>query len=460
VPLAVVSALIGLMYLAPFLTKMLGLNFVAKLVTDADTGIVGLSLLGISRSSIGALLLVMSLGLLLRSRLAWLTNIMMLFAALLFHFNAETLAVPWWRIIIDSILLLLLVMYYRRFDRENMTLGILFALSSLIVFMGYAVFGSYHLGDQFSPPITDLATALYFIVVTVTSVGYGDITPVTMEARLFLVSVIILGITVIGAAVGTTLIPAFMNRIENITSRRKTIMKRSNHYIIVGHSSLASNTYHELTERGEQVTVILLSVPEHTKIDEMDIVLGDGSDVDVLKKAGGEEAKAILALLNDDSENAFVILAAKELKGGVKTVAAVNDVNNMKRIRRVHPTMIIAPQVLGGELLTMALTGEKIDSSTVIQRLLGQGELLSEKNHYKTLPLNKRSNSNSRERIVLLTRFIGQLGRDRIKGFLADCEFIEDEWMSRLLEQKILFTIRIGNTSYTESAQSERRLVE
>ena len=379
VPLAIVSALIGLMYLAPFLTKMLRLNFIAKLVTDADLGIAGLSLLGISRSSIGALLLVMSLGLLLRSRLAWLTNIMMLLAALLFHFHAGIVAVSWWRIIIDSILLLLLVIYYRRFDRENMTLGIMFALSSLIVFLGYAVFGSYHLGDQFSPPITDLATALYFIIVTITSVGYGDVTPITMESRLFLVSVIILGIIVIGAAVGTTLIPAFMNRIENITSRRKTIMKRSNHYIIVGHSSLASNTYHELTARGEQVTVILLSVPEQAKFNETDIVLGDGSDVDVLKKAGGEEAKAILALLNDDSENAFVILAAKELKGGVKTVAAVNDVNNMKRIRRVHPTMIIAPQVLGGELLTMALTGEQIDSSSIMRRLLGQVELVAKK---------------------------------------------------------------------------------
>jgi voltage-gated potassium channel len=379
VPLAIISALIGLMYLTPFLTKTLGLGVVTKLLTDADSGMVSLNLLGISRSSIGALLLIMSLGLLLRSRLAWLTNIILLLTALLFRFNVGIMAVSWWRIIIDSILLLLLVIYYRRFDRENMTLGIMFALSSLIVFMGYAVFGSYHLGDQFSPPITDLATALYFIVVTITSVGYGDIIPTTMESRLFLVSVIILGITVIGAAVGTTLVPAFMNRIENITSRRKTIMKRSNHYIIVGHSSLASNTYHELVARGEQVTVILLSVPEQAKFDENDIVLGDGSDVDVLKKAGGEEAKAILALLNDDSENAFVILAAKELKGGVKTVAAVNDVNNIKRIRRVHPTMIIAPQVLGGELLTMALTGEKIDSSTIIQRLLGQGKLGTEK---------------------------------------------------------------------------------
>ena len=156
-------------------------------------------------------------------------------------------------------------------------------------------------------------------------------------------------------------------------------MNRSNHYIIVGNSALASNTYHELVARDEQVTVILLSAQKNLIFADTDVVIGDGSDVDTLKKAGGEEAKAIMALLDDDSENAFVILAAKELGGKVKTVAAVNDVKNLNRIRRVHPYMIIAPQVLGAELLTMALTGEKVESSTIMQRLMGQAQLVSEK---------------------------------------------------------------------------------
>ena len=156
-------------------------------------------------------------------------------------------------------------------------------------------------------------------------------------------------------------------------------MKRSNHYIIVGSSALASNTYRELVARGEQVTVILLTIPENSKFPDIDVIIGDGSDVDTLKKAGGEEAKAVLALLDNDSENAFVVLAAKELEGGIKTVAAVNDVKNLNRIRRVHPYMVIAPQVLGGELLTMALTGEKVDSSTIMQRLMGQTTQLLKK---------------------------------------------------------------------------------
>ena len=76
------------------------------------------------------------------------------------------------------------------------------------------------------------------------------------------------------------------------------------------------------------------------------------------------------------------------------------------------------------------------------------------------LPLNKRGNSNSRERIALLKRFIGQFGQDRIKGLLADREFIGDVWMGWLLEQKIPFTIRIRNNSYAENAQGVRSRVD
>jgi len=79
-----------------------------------------------------------------------------------------------------------------------------------------------------------------------------------------------------------------------------------------------------------------------------------------------------MALLDDDSENAFVILAAKELNVKARTVAAVNNAKHLNRVRRVHPDMIIAPQVLGGELLTSMLLGERIDVKDIMKHLLGQ----------------------------------------------------------------------------------------
>ncbi|NIA01408.1 MAG: voltage-gated potassium channel, partial [Planctomycetia bacterium] len=193
------------------------------------------------------------------------------------------------------------------------------------------------------------------------------------ETRLFLVSIIILSITVFSTAIGATLIPAMVNKFEKLTVGGRSRMTRNDHYIIVGYSTLSSNTYRELVSRQQPVTVILRNKPDSTQFSQadVDIVIGDGGDLETLRKAGAEKAKAILALMDDDSENAFVVLAAKELKVKARTVAAVNDAKHLNRIRHVHPDMIIAPQVLGGELLTSMLTGERIDVKNLMDRMLG-----------------------------------------------------------------------------------------
>jgi hypothetical protein len=71
------------------------------------------------------------------------------------------------------------------------------------------------------------------------------------------------------------------------------------------------------------------------------------------------------------------------------------------------------------------------------------------------LPLNKRGNSNTRERMALMKRFISRFGQYRIKGLLADREFIGDEWIGWLIAQKIPFYIRIRNNSLSENSRGE-----
>jgi len=271
-------------------------------------------------------------------------------------------------------LLAVLLATRRYFDRSSMGLGTLAAVTAVVVLFGYTIFGIYRLGDQFSQPVTSLSDAFYVGVVTMSTVGFGDFSPITAEARLFISSVILLSVTVLSTAVGATLIPALVRKIEQVHHGKYYRMNRNQHYIIVGYSALSANTYRELTERNKRVTIILRNDDDSALFPgkDVDIVIGDGSDLETLREAGADKAKAIMALLDDDSENAFVVLAVKELGGGVKTVAAVNQLKHLSRVRRVHPDMIIAPQVLGGELLTSMLTGEHIDVKKIMGSLLGQ----------------------------------------------------------------------------------------
>lgn len=87
------------------------------------------------------------------------------------------------------------------------------------------------------------------------------------------------------------------------------------------------------------------------------------------------EARAILSLLDNDGENAFVVLAVREMDSPARTVVSVRDRVNLVRIRTVRPDMSLSPDVIGGELLAMALTGEKIDGEDFLHRIFRSGQV-------------------------------------------------------------------------------------
>src|SRR6185312_6703254 len=141
---------------------------------------------------IGVGMLIRAAGLLLRSRLAWtMATLLAALAAvsLLFgqHAHAHLLLAYF------ILMLALLAFAWRQFDRSSIAASTLFALTSVAMLVVYATFGTYYLGADFKPQITDLVTAFYYAMVTMSTVGYGDITPQTPEAKLFAVSIIALG---------------------------------------------------------------------------------------------------------------------------------------------------------------------------------------------------------------------------------------------------------------------------
>ncbi|MGH9489682.1 MAG: voltage-gated potassium channel protein [Terriglobales bacterium] len=320
---------------------------------------------------IGLAMVLTSAGLLLRSRFSWIIALalMVLTAIFALHFGHSLYsAVLGW----DVALLVALLLFHRAFNRSSLAAGTLFALASSLLLIIYAVFGALYLGQQFAPPIRNLATALYYSVVTMSTVGYGDIVPKTPHARLFAVSIIILGITVFATSISAIIGPLVGGSLQRIVREEKH-MTRKDHYIIIGNTSLAYNTYRELRKRQQPCTLIFSQAPAQGSFEGADVVIGDANDLDVLKTAGAPAARAVLAMRADDSENAFIVLAVKELGGAVKTVAAINDGKNMDRVRRVQPDIMLAPQVLGGEILAMALSGETVSSDFVLDRLLKYG---------------------------------------------------------------------------------------
>jgi voltage-gated potassium channel len=366
IPLAVATAIFGIFQISPDIPRALGVPFF-KAGQRANEELLHSALLGVPATTAGIFLLVMAIGLCLRSKLAWVAVALILATDLTLAFT-DYASVSAVMLAYNALLLIVLLTAFGSFYRSSLTTSTLFAITGILAVLVYSVFGSYRLGADFTPPITNFTTAFYYSIVTMSTVGYGDITPKTADARLFAVSVIVLGISVFAASLSAVLVPVINRRITRLLKPGKKSMERTQHYVIVGNTALARNTYKQLVDRGQRITFIRI-LPD-TDINGLDVVVGDPSDIDVLRQAGAHLAKAVLALSDDDSRNAFVVLAMRELAESVKTVVAVNDARNLASVKRVHPDMIISPQILGGELLAVALSGEKLNGDTLLNQLL------------------------------------------------------------------------------------------
>ncbi|HTV98387.1 MAG TPA: ion channel [Steroidobacteraceae bacterium] len=371
-PLAVVVGVSGLTQLlltSGSLRRLIAQSTGGKSIISVAGGLDMPAIRGVPQETIGALLLVVGIALLWRSRLAWLLTFLLTLATVALELSPLSTASRS-LVLVNVLLLMLLLVFRRSFTRASLATSTLFALTGVLFTLGYGVLGSYVLGGGFEPRIGDFASAVYFAVVTMSTVGYGDITPRTPEARWFSISLIVLGLVVFATSLSAMAGPMVEGRLRRLLQPRRRTMKRASHIIVVGDGPLARNAVRALSARGLQTTAIWPAPRPHDPAPPEDLLIGDGSDTEVLRSAGIEEARAVLALSEDDSYNAFVILAAKEMNPSARTVLAVGNTGNTARAARVHPDVILALPLIGSELLAMALSGEEVKADALVDQLM------------------------------------------------------------------------------------------
>ncbi|WP_103035432.1 voltage-gated potassium channel protein [Castellaniella caeni] len=373
--LAVLVAVDGYVFLQPLL-HLIGSQGLLRVVRVGDSASVRSFLdsggmVQILHLMLGLGVQVMAIGLLYRARIAWVMSLLLLAAVgaySLVHGQGHL-----GLLIYTVVLAILLLIYWRSFDRASLTAGSLFAVLSVLSLLVYAVFGVLYLGDEFAPPIHDPITALYFSIVSMSTVGYGDIAPHTDAARLFTVSIIILGITVFATSISAVVGPLIGGNLRRLVHGRTTRIMRKNHIILAGADALAQSLYEALKKRGHEVTVIVPSLAGHPYPPEADLLEGDASETGVLEQAGAAQARYILALHQDDAENAFIVMAGREAGGpDTRLVALVNVPTHLAKIRRVSPDIVISLQALGSEILARTLSGEPVDEALITRLLFGE----------------------------------------------------------------------------------------
>lgn len=354
-PLAAVLALAGILNILDGLRLPLTvLQRVQALPGLADS----LSALGgTAQVILGLMLLVAGVGLLRRLSFAWTLAVW-----LLVILAGVTVAQKKWglSLVLQAVLLGALWWTRHHFTRRTALASLLFSLSSIFGVIIYGVVGSYLLRSGFNPPIDSFGTACYYTVVTLSTVGYGDIVPVSPEARWFAISLLVVGLGVFASAIASAMGPKISGEIERWFNPREKTMDLNDHVILAGEGAIARNVAREFKRRGVTFAQIVTAMAKWTGDMDHPIVEGDATSDAVLRQAGIQQARMLIAAREDDGENAFIALVAKDLNPKVRLLAVASTVTAIRRLKLARADLVFAPAAVGGRLLADLVEGNPI----------------------------------------------------------------------------------------------------
>ena len=202
--------------------------------------------------------------------------------------------------------------------------------------------------------------ALYMTVITLATVGYGEVHQVSMVGRLFTVVLILLGVGYFLYVVGNIIQFLVEGRIRAVLGRRKldTQIKRlKNHYIICGYGRIGRVLTRYLTQRYLDVVVIERAAERIPVIDEDGVLylIGEAADEKLLMRAGIDAAKGLVTAVATDADNVFLVLRAKQLNPDIFIVARAEHNSVKKTLLAAGADKVISPYDLGARRMAHAI---------------------------------------------------------------------------------------------------------
>jgi voltage-gated potassium channel len=332
---------------------------------------------GFTGTLTGFLMLTSAAGMRRRLRAAWISTVVLLpVTALQGLVQSSRFSLP--LVALSLLSLPTVLLNYRRFDRRlDLTATQLAAIAALTGTLVYGTAGTYALREQFTGVFT-LTDALYYTVVTASTVGYGDVTPMQPygQARLFGLSVVLLGTASFALALGSVLGPAIESRLSQAlgTMTDSQLELLEDHVVVLGYGDLTEPLLEELAGTVEFVVITPDSdVAAELRTEDVHVLTGDPSDEEPQESAAIHHASAVIAATNDDAQDALAILTARELNPDVRIVAAATDRENTTKLRRAGADAVISPAVIGGHMLVESALGTG-DMEGLADRILGTAD--------------------------------------------------------------------------------------
>ncbi len=223
--------------------------------------------------------------------------------------------------------------------------------SGMILIIGlfiYGVVGSIFIMDL------NLVDSIYYSVITMATVGYGDYIPTTGIQKIFATTLALGGVALLAYVFNIILTNVQKKMVEYSKGARKlkAIEVMEDYYIICGYGRVGKVVFNELTQRNQNVIVIDKDKETCDSIEENDHVIvinEDAIEDDLVAKLAGKKCRSVIICTGDDVNNLFIVLTIRETNPDAWIVTRASKLENVKRLRKAGANKIVSPEIIGGE---------------------------------------------------------------------------------------------------------------
>ena len=214
----------------------------------------------------------------------------------------------------------------------------------------YGIVGSHFIMDL------NFIDSIYYAVITMATVGYGDYTPHTGIQKIFATTLAIGGVAVF-AYVFNLMLTSFQEKMSEFSKgarKMKAIDDMDDYYILCGFGRVGRVVFEELKERNQNVIVIDRDEEVCESIEESDSVVvlqADATESDLISELAGDKCNSVIISIGDDVSNLFIVLTIRENNQDTWIVSRASKLENIPRLRKAGADKIVSPEVIGGKNL-------------------------------------------------------------------------------------------------------------
>lgn len=231
-----------------------------------------------------------------------------------------------------------------RLPVKYITTGIL----SIILLFAYGIIGSHFIMGL------NFIDSVYYSVVTMATVGYGDYIPVTGIQKIFATTLALGGVGLL-AYVFNVILTNFQEKMGEYSKgarKMRAIQNMDNYFVLCGYGRVGKVVLKELNQRKQNVIIFEKDpkITENLVEDETVVVINkDATEDDLIAKVAGENCRSVIISTGSDVTNLFIVLTIRETNPDAWIVSRASKLENIARLKKAGADKIVSPEIIGGK---------------------------------------------------------------------------------------------------------------